>query len=88
MNDILSVLAAMNHIIDTLGRYPGRPPQDKIIASDLLMYCIGSLRGHPSRLLIRTLEVHGARPDEAAALAKALASLSLRLGAYLGREAT
>lgn len=83
-----SITALLDELTEALRYLPGKYPQDGQIASTLLALVMADIQGHgtPSRLLMNTLERRGADACEAQAVAQALRGLSLRLGAWLGRD--
>lgn len=80
------IVTDLNTIAQSLSTLPGRTPQDRQIAADLLMYAVTCLRGHESRLLLDTLSTLHVDKSEVQKVAQAIAALALRLGAYLGRN--
>lgn len=81
-----TITGLLDEVAQSLGTVPGRTPQDAQIASALLSYVVASIHGTHSRLLLNTLERHGADTYETEAVALALRAMALRLGAWIGRE--
>ena len=81
-----AVAMALDELAASLSDVPGRTPQDAQIAGVLLSLTATYARTTVmSPFLLTTLHGYGADVSEAQDVARALAGLSLRLGAYLGR---
>ena len=83
---LAELVAAIDGVTASMARLPGHTPQDARVAIGLLDYTISIVHGESRLLLLINLEADGVQPAEATALARALAGLALRLGAWLGRE--
>lgn len=75
-------------LIAALALFPCRTPQDVLVADKLLNYAAYLTSGNERPDLMMTHAWSGVHTDEARAISPALAALALRLGAYLGRDAT
>lgn len=82
-----SIAAQLDDLAASLANVPGRVPDDTQNAATLLAFVLADLYGHPSRLLLNTLERRGVDAKEAQQIARALRGVALRLGAWLGRGA-
>ena len=82
-----AVAAAIDELTLALADVPGRAPHDTLIACSLLAYTITLARGEvPSQLILATLRSYGADTAAAHVVARSLAGLALRMGAWLGRN--
>ena len=90
MSDITidRLVSAIDAITPMLADVPGRTPQDRQAGAILLELAECTILSSDDQGEITMITSSFLRPDEAAAMAKALAGLALRLGAYLGRDAT
>ena len=81
-----AVAMALDELALALANVPGRAPHDTLIACSLLAYTQALIRGGaPSVVLTATLKSYGADTAGAQIVARSLAGLVLRLGAWLGR---
>ena len=79
--------AALDELAYALAEVPGRLPNDAQRAKVLLSLTVTLINGNaPSGFLLDTLRCYGADVGDAQTVARALAGLALRLGAWLGRS--
>lgn len=83
---LATLVAQIDDVTASLASLPGRTPDDQNIGHALLALATTYVDGNPGRMLLDTLVRRGVKPSEAQAVARALAGLAIRLGAYLGRE--
>ena len=84
--DLSAIAASIDAVTASLATLPGRTPQNQDMATLLIELADAIIIDAPRDLYLNGMQSYGARPVEAAAIARALAGLALRLGAWLGRE--
>lgn len=85
--DVDELGAALDELAHRLADVPGQHPRDIQIAHVLLQLTdVCTQTGRVSDLLLSTLRAYGCDAGETQTLDRAMAGLSLRLGAWLGRD--